>query len=229
MACISAVENAVRRIRAGQGELFLVGGACNAERADLMLPFELGRMLWSAPHQPVWERREARGGMVLGSAGAFLVIESKAHAIARGARPYAALGGVVSDRSTRAPGAGAEAMRRLFDNLGGIAEDTPLAVMSGASGVEPVLAEELAFLDTVEKTGRAPATRAYGSLFGHTVEAHFPLGVALAALALKAGRFPAPLDSTGMEREHTGPLAQVLVTGMGSWRGEGLALVKAAA
>jgi 3-oxoacyl-[acyl-carrier-protein] synthase II len=54
MAGISAVENAVRRIRAGQGEVFLVGGACNAERADLMLPFELGRMLWSAGHEPVW-------------------------------------------------------------------------------------------------------------------------------------------------------------------------------
>ncbi len=229
MAGISAVENAVRRIRAGQGELFLVGGACNAERADLMLPFELGRMLWSAAHQPVWKRQGERGGMVLGSAGAFLVIESKAHAEARGAKPYAALGGVVSDRSTRAPGAGAEAMRRLFDGLGGITEDAPLAVMSGASGVEPVLAEELAFLDMVEKTGRTPAVRTYGSLFGHAVEAHFPLGVALAALALKAGCFPAAFDGTGVERDHEGPIAQVLVTGMGSWRGEGLALLTAAA
>jgi len=228
MAGISAVENAVRRIRAGQGELFLVGGACNAERADLMLPFELGRMLWSAAHQPVWKRRGERGGMVLGSAGAFLVLESKAHAQARGAKPYAAMGGVVSDRSSRATGAGADAMRRLFEALSGVA-DGPLPVLSGASGVEPVLAEEQAFLETVATTGRAPAIRAYGSPFGHTVEAHFPLGVALAALALKHGGFPAPFDDTGVERGLTGGAKQILVTGMGSWRGEGLALVKAVA
>ncbi len=228
MAGLSAVENAVRRIQAGQGELFLAGGAFNAERADVMLPFELGRMLWGEPWQPVWARREdERGGMVLGSAGAFLVLEAREHAEARGAKGYAAIAGVVSDRSSREPGGGADTMRRLFDELGDVAEG-PLPVMSGACGVKAVADEELAFLDTIAKTGRSPATRAYGSLFGHTVEAHFPLGVALAALALKNGGFPAAFDDTGAEAPlECGPLREVLVTGMGHWRGEGLALVTA--
>ncbi|MEJ2125579.1 MAG: beta-ketoacyl-ACP synthase [Alphaproteobacteria bacterium] len=233
MAGLSAVENAVRRIQAGQGELFLVGGAFNAERADVMLPFELGRMLWGEAWQPVWKRRkDERGGMVLGSAGAFLVLEAREHAEARGAKPYAGVAGVVSDRSKRAPGDGADTMRRLFDELGGVEDvsktEGPLPVMSGACGVTPVLDEELAFLDTVAKTGRSPATRAYGSLFGHTVEAHFPLGVALAALALKQGSLPVPFDDTGAEAPlEDGPVREVLVTGMGHWRGEGLALVTA--
>lgn len=231
MAGLSAVENAVRRIQAGQGELFLVGGAFNAERADVMLPFELGRMLWGDAWQPVWARREdERGGMVLGSAGAFLVLEAREHAEARGAKGYAAVAGVVSDRSRRAPGDGADTMRRLFDELGGAGSEAEgsLAVMSGACGVTSVLDEELAFLDMVAKTGRAPATRAYGSLFGHTVEAHFPLGVALAALALKQGNLPVPFDDTGAEAPLEGAHPrEALVTSMGHWRGEGLALIKA--
>src|SRR5512134_2130197 len=98
MAGVSAVADAVRRIASGQGELFLVGGACNAERADLMLNYELCGAMWRGPHRPVWERHANGGGLVLGSVGAFLVLEAAAHASARGRRPYARLTGVVSGR-----------------------------------------------------------------------------------------------------------------------------------
>jgi 3-oxoacyl-[acyl-carrier-protein] synthase II len=224
MAGISAVENAVRRIRAGQGELFLVGGASNAERDDVLLPFELGRMLWSAPYQPVWKRRGARGGMILGSGGAFLVLESKAHATARGAKPYAAIGEVLSDRAKAHGTERARSVRTLFDKFN--IADGRLPVLSGASGVEPALSEELAFVEGLEKTGCSVALRAYGSVLGHTVEAHFPFGVALAALAISRGAFMTPFDETGTERPWNGPLTQVLVSALGSWRGEGLALIK---
>jgi len=42
MAGVLAVENAVRRVAAGQAEVVLVGGALNAEREDLLLGYELG-------------------------------------------------------------------------------------------------------------------------------------------------------------------------------------------
>src|SRR5208283_2403865 len=79
-----AVRVACARIEAGQSELALVGGACNAERPDLLLTDAMGGvgMLWhgdGAP-PPVWARQDQGGGMVLGSVGAFLVIESRAHA-----------------------------------------------------------------------------------------------------------------------------------------------------
>lgn len=226
MAGISAVENAVRRIQAGQGELFLVGGACNAERDDVLLPFELGRMLWGEAWQPVWKRKGERGGMVLGSAGAFLVLESRAHAEARGAKPYAAIAGVVSDRCSRAPAALANTIRSLYQGVGKIAEG-PLPVLSGASGVQPARTEEWILYDILQATVNPAAVRAYGTPFGHTVEAHFPLGVALAALALKHGVFPAPFDDSDIEEPFAGAPSQVLVTGVGAWRGEGLALLTA--
>ncbi|MGL1710509.1 hypothetical protein ACSTJN_23455, partial [Vibrio parahaemolyticus] len=53
IAGVSAVENAVRRIGAGQGKLFLVGGALNAEREDLLLGYELGHNLWRGPFRSV--------------------------------------------------------------------------------------------------------------------------------------------------------------------------------
>jgi 3-oxoacyl-[acyl-carrier-protein] synthase II len=48
----------------------------------------------------------------------------------------------------------------------------------------------------------------------------------LAAVALgHASLFP-PNDKTGLERPMSGDLQQMLVTGVGHWRGEGLALLE---
>jgi 3-oxoacyl-[acyl-carrier-protein] synthase II len=224
---VSAVENAVRRIGAGQGDLFLVGGALNAERADLLLGYELGCNLWAHPFAPVWERRASGGGFVPGSAGAFLVLEARGHAEARGARPYARISAVSSDRASRtAPDDIRASLTTQFDNISGDLAQGPLAVLSGASGAEPATLEELDFLLGLEGEGYRPAIRAYGSRLGHSVEAHFPLGVALAALSLAAGRFYAPFDASGVERAHEGAPDRILVTGVGHWRGEGLALIE---
>jgi 3-oxoacyl-[acyl-carrier-protein] synthase II len=52
------------------------------------------------------------------------------------------------------------------------------------------------------------------------------MNIALAAIALgHASLFP-PCDETGLERPMNGELKQVVVTGIGHWRGEGLALVE---
>ena len=80
IAGLAAVENAHRRISAGQGDVFLVGGALNAEREDLLLGYELGRNLWPHDYKPVWSRKTDGGGFIPGSAGAFLVLESREHA-----------------------------------------------------------------------------------------------------------------------------------------------------
>ena len=75
IAGVQIVENAVQRVQAGQGDLFLVGAAYNAARWDQLLIRELN----------------GHGDRVTGSMGVFLVIESKAHAQARGAKPCACL------------------------------------------------------------------------------------------------------------------------------------------
>ena len=86
-AAVSALEVAFARIRAGQGDLALVGAANNADRAELLLLLELAHKLWPGDAAPVWERRQKGGGVVTGSVGAFLVLEERAHAMARHARP----------------------------------------------------------------------------------------------------------------------------------------------
>lgn len=225
MAGISAIENSCRRIRAGQGDLFLVGGALNAEREDLLLGYELGRNLWSQAFCPVWDRMGAGGGFVPGSVGAFLILESRQHAQARGRAPYARIADVVSDHSKRAPGDAMRTTKKLLDQLLAHSKQ-PLAVLSGASGVEPATSEELGAITSVAQDGSPPAIRAYGSRLGHSVEAHFPAGIALAALALRSGGFFPPLDGSGVERALTGALDRVLVTSLGHWRGEALALLE---
>ncbi|MBN8890675.1 MAG: beta-ketoacyl-ACP synthase, partial [Rhodospirillales bacterium] len=87
-----AVRIACARIAAGQGELFLVGGSYNAERPDILLQYEMGGLLWKGESAGVWSRQPAGGGMVMGSLGCFLVIESRAHARARGAVAHARIG-----------------------------------------------------------------------------------------------------------------------------------------
>jgi 3-oxoacyl-[acyl-carrier-protein] synthase II len=225
MAGLAAIENAHRRISAGQGDVFLVGGALNANREDLLLGYELGKNLWAHPYKAVWSRKENGGGFIPGSAGAFLVLEAREHAEARGRKPYARIRDVVTDCSRRQPGESTRAFDTLFDTLA--VPEGPLAVMSGASGVEPVTSEELAFLQGLEDRGHQVAIRAYGRHLGHTVEAHFPAGVGLAALALARGQLFAPSDENWVEAPfECDDLSRVLVTGAGHWRGEGLALLE---
>ncbi|MGH7044058.1 MAG: beta-ketoacyl-ACP synthase, partial [Acetobacteraceae bacterium] len=49
-----AVRVAVARIAAGQGELFLVGGAFAPGRPEVLLHYEMGGLLWKHPWAPVW-------------------------------------------------------------------------------------------------------------------------------------------------------------------------------
>ncbi len=109
-AGISAVEVAERRIRAGQGDIFLVGGTVIAERKDSIMILAGGGWGWKGDPISVWARPEKGGGSINGSVSAFLVLEAREHAEARGKTPYAELGPVLSDRSMRRPGEAA-AMR----------------------------------------------------------------------------------------------------------------------
>ncbi len=226
MAGLAAMENAFRRIAASQADVVLVGGALNAEREDLLLGYEIGHNLWRGPVRPVWERRDDGGGFSPGSMGAFVVLESAAHAEARGAKRYARLSAVETDRANREPGEVVHTLMQLLPRLKPESWTGPLLVLSGASGVEPATGEELVFLSRLAARDRSAAARCYGSLLGHGVEAHFPMGVALAALALEHGASPPASGPADIECPLSAPIGHVLVTGVGHWRGEGLALVE---
>jgi len=220
-AGVDAVRIALARIAAGQSDIALIGGSQNGERKDLLVLYEFGGFNLKDKFAPVWARGEA-GGFALGSGGAFLVIESRAHAEARGAKPFARLVNVVADMARRKhAGDVTSTLEKLWAKLGKVGDKA--AVVTGATGVEPVTSEELAFL----KTHAELPVRATGTAFGHTMEAQFPLGLALAALSLSRGALFPPDDRSPVEVEMSQSPSQIVVIGTGHWRGEGMALVEA--
>jgi 3-oxoacyl-[acyl-carrier-protein] synthase II len=222
---VDAVRIALSRIAAGQSDIALVGGAHNGERADLLMLYEFGDYCLKDSFVPVWQRAENCPGLALGSLGAFLVIEARQHAEARGAKPLARLTTVLSDRSNRKPGAAAQTLAKLWDKIKGKVKASHAAVLSGATGASAATSEERAFLeDQVVKDGLA--VRATGTYLGHGVEPQFPMNVALAAVVLEHGSLFPPCDATGLEQPMAGAIDQVVVTSVGHWRGEGLALVE---
>jgi len=219
-AGVDAVRIALARIADGQSDIALVGAGHNGERKDMMLLYEFDNFNLRDKYSSVWDRKD-KSGFALGSGGAFLVIESKAHAEARGAKPFARLKTVVADRAKRKDGGEVTAsLDNLWGKIG--AGDANTAIITGATGAEPATSEELSFL---EKHADVPV-RATGSSFGHAVETQFPLGIGLAALSLSRGALYAPNDSTGTEIEMSKAPAQIVVIGTGHWRGEGMALVE---
>ncbi len=218
-AGVDAARIALARIAAGQSDIALVGAAQNGERKDLLMLYEFGGFNLKDKFEPVWKREN---GFALGSGGVFLVIESKEHAQARGAKPFAKLTHVVADHARRkSAGAVTAVLEKLWSKLGSLGDAA--AIITGATGAQPVTSDERAFL---KKHADIPV-RATGTAFGHIMEAQFPLGIALAALSISRGKLFAANDPAGAEVEMTKPPSQIVVVGAGHWRGEGMALVEA--
>jgi len=223
LAGVDALQIALARVAAGQSEIALVGGSYNGERSDVVMLYEFGGYCLKGEFRPVWER-EASPGFAVGSLGAFLVLESKAHAQARGATPIARLAAVAAGYARRnEPGAIKDGLARLWPRIAGTLRADAAAVISGATGAAPATAEEKEFLAAHAEL----PVRATGTLVGHGIEPQMVMNVALAALAVNRGKLFPPSDGAGFERPMDGALSQAVVTGVGHWRGEGLALVEA--
>jgi 3-oxoacyl-[acyl-carrier-protein] synthase II len=220
VAGVDAARIALARIAAGQSDIALIGGSHNGERKDLLVLYEFGDFNLKDKFASVWSRQQ-HAGFALGSAGAFLVIESKEHAIARGVKPFARLSNVVADLSPRKRlGDVTATLERLWAKLGPL--ESGGAIITGATGAEPVTSEERAFLG---KHGDF-AVRATGTRLGHTMETQFPLGLGLAALSIARGSLFPTSDPSGIEIEMTTPPSQIVVVGAGHSQGEGMALVE---
>ena len=209
-AGIAAIANAHARVASGQSDCMLVGGSFAAAREDMMLVFELGQYLAQGAWKPVWERED---GFALGSVGAFLVLEPREAAEARGAHIRGVIETVAGDHGSD---------KDRASRFGSLLHGADI-VLSGATGVpHPTRMER----DALSEHMSDPPVRAYGSLTGHGVEAHFPLGIALAAICLENGGVPAPIGDAESGTD-IAP-SSVLVTGVGHWRGEGAAVVRKA-
>ncbi|MEC9343952.1 MAG: beta-ketoacyl-ACP synthase [Pseudomonadota bacterium] len=217
-AGVSAFQNAFARIRAGQSTHLLVGGAFNSERIDMILSLQLGQYAHMNDALPVLARQRTGGGTMLGTAGAFLVLEDAGHARARGATCYARLSGIASVLGPREL---AKTRTRIDDLLDGLGARPGMGVVSGATGVAGVT--ELEFDALRRHLGEDVPIRAYQSLIGNPVEASFPFGIALAALALHNKGFY-PVFEDAEKAAATSP-SSILVSGIGHYRGEGFAVI----
>ena len=215
-----ALRVAHARIAAGQSDISLVGGAYNGTRWDLVLLFRLGTPLLEAPFRPVWDRGP-QGALALAAMGAFVVIESREHAEKRGAKPVARLTHVLSSRNPRQPGDTASTLQNEWKEIAQSVKPDCAVVISGASGAEPATSEERKVLAEIGLPVRATATH-----IGNGMEAQFLANIALGCQAVRAGTlFPAS-GSGDMGHAPTKGICQAVVTSVGHWRGEGLALVE---
>jgi 3-oxoacyl-[acyl-carrier-protein] synthase II len=210
-----AVRIAAARLAEGRGGIALVGGAYVAGRWDMLLIYGLSGLLRRGAWAPMAERgagAEGGGGMVMGSVGAFLVLETRSHAEGRGARGLAELTAVATGSARRT---GDDSPRNsaaaLVGNMRSLLRPG-YAVVSGATGAAVPTAEEAGFLAELRDAGpeQGPVLPTAEAI-GHSVEASFPANLALGALVLGRPEAPPP---------------QAFVTGFGVWRGEALALLE---
>ena len=222
-AGVDAIRIALSRIEAGQSDIALVGGSHNSERPDLLMLYEFGGFALKDKFAPVWQR-EANPGLALGRARR--IPGDRVPRACRGARRQAHRPAFRRAVGSRPPQARRRhrGLKRLWDKIAGRLQPGKVAVISGASGAAPATAEERAFLAEHKDI----AVRATGTYLGHAFEPQFPMNVALAAIAVSRGKLYPPADDSGVERAMDGPLTQAVVTSIGHWRGEGLALVEAA-
>jgi 3-oxoacyl-[acyl-carrier-protein] synthase II len=209
-----AVRIAVARLAESRGGIALVGAAYAAGRWDMLLIHSLGGLLRRGAWAPMAEREGSDGGgVVTGSVGAFLVLETRSHATARGARGLAEVASVATGAARRT---GEDTARASAAGLAGNLRSLlrpGYAVVSGASGAAGPGEEEAGFLAELRNAGpEQGSVRRTAEFIGHSFEAAFPANLALAALALG--------------RAEGQPPPQALVTGFGAWRGEALALLE---
>ncbi|MBN9264837.1 MAG: hypothetical protein J0I75_09775, partial [Hyphomicrobium sp.] len=82
---------------------------------------------------------------------------------------------------------------------------------------------EFAFLDELKRRAQIEYVWPYGNILGHAVAAHFPAGIALAALAQHSGRVSRTLLGECPGRFSS--VDRIIVTGVGHERGEGVAVI----
>lgn len=178
-AGVDVIRIATSKIAAGQSEAVMIGASYNAARPDMLLGLEFNTSLHKGQFAPVFSAD--RRGAIMGSIGAFLVLESMESAIARNARIFAEISGAASGRTSRAPDALKHELSSLIRGLGPFGDD--VAVVSAASGVAPRTADERAAIDAV-----LPGASVIGvsDLMGHGLEAAFPAAVAIGAARISA-------------------------------------------
>ncbi len=218
-AGVDAVRVAQARIAAGQSELTLVGGAYHGTRWDVLLAFQFGGVVLQGKFAPVWDRGP-HGGIAFATMGAFLMLESREHAENRGAKARARISPVYSDRNLRRGDEIEASLQQHWQAISAKVDRAHAGVISGAAGLEPATSAEMHALKEI-----GLPVRNTGTYIGHGVDTQFVANLGIACAAVEHGKLFAPTGS-GDFGSSPADLSQAVVTSVGNWRGEGLALVE---
>lgn len=215
---LAAFMVAIARIKSGQSTHALVGGSYNAQHYDMLLGQQLGQFLKRDGWSPVWQRENCQGGgLVTGSGGVFLVLESAEHAKNRGAKIYAEICDFVCDQTNREKVPLNKTLETMFEHVNGKTGSAKAdLIVSGASGIKGITKTEKDLWDKI-----AIPYRGISTLFGHWREAQFPLALALGAMTMKKKHAFHALSKT--EKSFDKNIESVIVSTIGATRAEGMA------
>lgn len=201
-ACSSsavAVGEAARRIRCGDVDVMLAGGAEAPLTFGVLRAWEAMRTLAAVdPHDPSTSCRpfaQTRTGLVLGEGAAFVALEEWGHALARGAVIHAELSGygLTSDvvHITRPTVDGqANAMRAALRSAGLDAESIQYINAHGTATVQNDATETAAIKQVFGARAYSIPVSSTKSMHGHLLGAAGALEFVIAVAGLERGTVP---------------------------------------
>ncbi len=206
-ACASgneAIALGIDLIRLGRADVVVVGGTEAAVHALPMAAFGQMRALSTRNDAPEAASRpwdKGRDGFVLGEGAAVLVLESEAHATARGAKVYAeaAGAGITADSHDIAQpdpsGAGAtRAMQQALANAGLTASDIGHVNAHATSTPQGDVAEAAAIRQALGSAADQVVVTSTKSMTGHLLGAAGALESVASVLALHDGTIPPTIN-----------------------------------
>jgi len=206
-ACTSssqALGNALDKIRSGEADVMLAGGAESLMEPTMVSAFILLGALSHRNDDPQRACRPfdaTRDGFILAEGAAMLVLEDAWHAYRRGARIYAELAGfgcsINAYRITDSPPDGQGpflAMRAALDDAGMTPGDIDYINAHGTSTVQNDASETVAIKRCFgELAGRVPISSTK-SMTGHMVNAAGAIEALIAALVIQNGYIPPTIN-----------------------------------
>ena len=211
-ACASsshAIAEGAEMVASGRVDMAIVGGAEAALTAGCWLAWQGLRVVAQERCRPF---STGRDGLVLGEGAGVLVLESGAHALARGApiRGEILSSGATADAHHITQPGGVEAANAIRQALefGGLSARDPVLISSHGTGTVPNdRAETEALLDVFGETLQDCLVVATKSAHGHLLGAGAAVELILGLLALERQLAPPILNYLGPDPACDAPLA----------------------
>ncbi len=218
-ACSSgafAIEMAAERIRSGAADVMIVVGG---ESFDTAVRLEWFRRLdLYADEQIMRPFDEDAAGFYVGEGAGAIVLESQAHAAARGATAYGEyVGGAFAQQGWKQAypdvraGRLCDVIARAMSSCGVAAGDLDLIVPHGAATTLSDKYESTCFARALKGEKTAAVATVFKPYFGHMLAASGVVEVIATMLAMRNGHIPATLHTRAERAQFAAPL----ITGTG--------------